>query len=122
MMLWLVDSISDCVQSPDDLLDRDGFSRERAAEAVAWGEMWDQLATDPEVMDHSGDVTSSWELARRYGFTDADGRRPNWAKHWAKIMPSYRWLQESFRREARWLDTIARRAKRSAGKPAASRT
>jgi NAD(P)-dependent dehydrogenase (short-subunit alcohol dehydrogenase family) len=36
------------------------------------------LAADPKVMERSGDVTSSWELARQYGVVDADGRRPDW--------------------------------------------
>jgi hypothetical protein len=29
-------------------------------------------------MKRSGHLFSSWELARDYGFTDADGRRPDW--------------------------------------------
>ncbi len=36
------------------------------------------LAGDAEVMKRSGHLFSSWELAREYGFTDADGRRPDW--------------------------------------------
>jgi NAD(P)-dependent dehydrogenase (short-subunit alcohol dehydrogenase family) len=36
------------------------------------------LAQDPEVMKRSGHLFSSWELAREFGFTDADGRRPDW--------------------------------------------
>ena len=36
------------------------------------------LASDPEVMKRSGHLFSSWELGRDYGFTDADGRRPDW--------------------------------------------
>lgn len=36
------------------------------------------LAQDPDVMRRSGHLLSSWELAREYGFTDADGRRPDW--------------------------------------------
>ena len=36
------------------------------------------LASDPHVMKRSGHLFSSWELARDYGFTDADGRRPDW--------------------------------------------
>ena len=36
------------------------------------------LAHDSEVMKRSGHLLSSWELAREYGFTDADGRRPDW--------------------------------------------
>ncbi len=36
------------------------------------------LAADPRVLTKSGRVFSSWSLAREYGFTDTDGRRPNW--------------------------------------------
>ena len=39
------------------------------------------LAADPEVGKRSGGVFSSWGLAREYGFTDADGSRPDWATH-----------------------------------------
>ena len=77
------------------------------------------LAADPKVLEHSGEVTSSWELARRYGVVDADGRCPDWSAHWEKIAPAQRWLTEGFRREAEWLDRFARRAERYAGKPAA---
>jgi NAD(P)-dependent dehydrogenase (short-subunit alcohol dehydrogenase family) len=36
------------------------------------------LAQDPHVMKRSGHLVSSWELGREYGFTDVDGRRPDW--------------------------------------------
>jgi NAD(P)-dependent dehydrogenase (short-subunit alcohol dehydrogenase family) len=36
------------------------------------------LAQDPDVMNRSGHLFSSWDLAREYGFTDVDGRRPDW--------------------------------------------
>ncbi len=36
------------------------------------------LAADPQVLTKSGRVFSSWSLAREYGFTDTDGRQPNW--------------------------------------------
>ena len=39
------------------------------------------LACDPEVAKKNGRVFSSWGLAEEYGFTDADGSRPNWGKH-----------------------------------------
>jgi NAD(P)-dependent dehydrogenase (short-subunit alcohol dehydrogenase family) len=38
------------------------------------------LAADPHVLAHSGQLCSSWELAREYGFTDYDGRRPDWGR------------------------------------------
>jgi NAD(P)-dependent dehydrogenase (short-subunit alcohol dehydrogenase family) len=74
------------------------------------------LAADAKVMERSGDLTSSWELARQYGVVDADGRQPDWEAHWEKIAPSYPSFQEGFRREALWLDRIARRAERFAGR------
>jgi NAD(P)-dependent dehydrogenase (short-subunit alcohol dehydrogenase family) len=36
------------------------------------------LSQDPHVMKRSGHLVSSWELGREYGFTDVDGRRPDW--------------------------------------------
>ena len=36
------------------------------------------LAQDRNLMKRSGHLFSSWELAREYGFTDYDGRRPDW--------------------------------------------
>ena len=46
------------------------------------------LAQDPDVLARSGDVYSSWELAREYGFNDADGSRPDWGRHFAVIIAS----------------------------------
>jgi len=42
------------------------------------------LAADPGVFKKSGRVLASWDLAEEYGFTDADGRRPHWGKHFEK--------------------------------------
>jgi hypothetical protein len=36
------------------------------------------LAGDPAILEYSGQLLSSWELGRKYGFKDADGRRPDW--------------------------------------------
>ena len=36
------------------------------------------LAADPRVARKSGGLFSSWGLAKEYGFTDVDGRRPDW--------------------------------------------
>ena len=36
------------------------------------------LAADPDVGKKSGRLFSSWALAKEYGFTDVDGRRPDW--------------------------------------------
>lgn len=42
------------------------------------------LAADPNVKKKSGQVLSSWELSDEYGFSDADGSRPHWGRHFAK--------------------------------------
>ena len=39
------------------------------------------LAADPNVKAKSGKVFASWTLSREYGFTDADGSRPDWGNH-----------------------------------------
>lgn len=39
------------------------------------------LAADPQVAGKSGGVYTSWDLAREYGFTDMDGRRPDWGTY-----------------------------------------
>ena len=36
------------------------------------------LAADPDGGSKSGGLFSSWGLAKEYGFTDVDGRRPDW--------------------------------------------
>lgn len=41
------------------------------------------LAADPAVSDRAGRVWASWTLAREYGFTDIDGRRPDWGGYFA---------------------------------------
>jgi NAD(P)-dependent dehydrogenase (short-subunit alcohol dehydrogenase family) len=39
------------------------------------------LAQDPRMLTRTGQLWSSWELSREYGFTDADGERPDWGTH-----------------------------------------
>jgi NAD(P)-dependent dehydrogenase (short-subunit alcohol dehydrogenase family) len=74
------------------------------------------LAQDRKVLARSGDLTSSWELAREYGFTDHDGRRPDWGQHVeANLVPSLRWMKVGLQRHLDWLDRIARRARRYLG-------
>ena len=59
---------------------------------------------------------SSWELARDYGFTDYDGRRPDWGRHsidFSLLPPT---LIDLFRTgsalESKWLTTLAMRTKK----------
>jgi NAD(P)-dependent dehydrogenase (short-subunit alcohol dehydrogenase family) len=72
------------------------------------------LAADRKVLARSGHLTSSWELAREYGFTDADGSRPDSGKHFRDNIipsPSYRWMKEGLRRHLAWLERLSRRVK-----------
>ncbi|MDB5048163.1 MAG: dehydrogenase/reductase family er [Fibrobacteres bacterium] len=40
------------------------------------------MAADPRVAEKSGRVFSSWDLSGEYGFTDIDGEKPHWGRHW----------------------------------------
>jgi NAD(P)-dependent dehydrogenase (short-subunit alcohol dehydrogenase family) len=73
------------------------------------------LAQDRKVLARSGDLTSSWELAREYGFNDADGRRPDGGKHFEKVLPSVPGFREGMQRQIDWLERIAGRARRYLG-------
>ena len=42
------------------------------------------LAADPNVASKSGGLFSSWGLAKEYGFSDIDGRRPDWGTFFLK--------------------------------------
>jgi NAD(P)-dependent dehydrogenase (short-subunit alcohol dehydrogenase family) len=44
------------------------------------------LAADPDIMAKTGRALATWGLYREYGFTDADGTRPDWAAHWASAL------------------------------------
>ncbi len=78
------------------------------------------LAQDRKVLARSGDLTSSWEMAREYGFTDADGRRPDWGKHFQSILPSIGYA-ESLQRHIAWLDRLSSRARLYAGEEPVAR-
>jgi NAD(P)-dependent dehydrogenase (short-subunit alcohol dehydrogenase family) len=47
------------------------------------------LAADPRVLKKSGRVLASWNLAREYGFTDADGRQPFFPDWVRENMPDF---------------------------------
>src|SRR5918993_951746 len=74
------------------------------------------LASDPGVIEHTGQLLSSWELAGRYGFTDYDGRRPDWGRHaidFSTLPPAW---TDLFRTgtdlEIKWLTTLATRSRK----------
>lgn len=68
------------------------------------------LAADRKALDLSGGATSSWELARKYGVVDAEGRRPNLGKL-LRDAADWSGYRESIRRSIQWQDRIARRAR-----------
>lgn len=42
------------------------------------------LAADPDVMRFSGRAVGTWDLAKVYGFTDVDGRQPDWGGYFER--------------------------------------
>ena len=73
------------------------------------------LAQDPHVLARSGQLLSSWGLGREFGFTDYDGRRPDWGAlqiDWSTLPPA--WVEE-FRTgsavQIEWLTTLAGRTR-----------
>jgi NAD(P)-dependent dehydrogenase (short-subunit alcohol dehydrogenase family) len=74
------------------------------------------LAADPQVHGRTGMLFSSWELARDYGFTDYDGRRPDWGRHTIDFSVLPPEMIDLFRTgtdlEAKWLTTLAARTRK----------
>jgi NAD(P)-dependent dehydrogenase (short-subunit alcohol dehydrogenase family) len=77
------------------------------------------LATDPNLLARSGQLFSSWEVAREYGLTDVDGSRPDWGAHqidFSGLPPS---LVELMRTGAKiqleWLELLRERTQRFIG-------
>jgi NAD(P)-dependent dehydrogenase (short-subunit alcohol dehydrogenase family) len=74
------------------------------------------LAADPRVQERTGMLLSSWELARHYGFTDYDGRRPDWGRHpidFTVLPPAWiQYFRTSTSLELKWLTTLAARARK----------
>ncbi len=101
---------------------RDGGKKDRnflASESPLFiGRAVAALAQDRAVIDRTGQLSSSWELGRHYGFTDYDGRRPDWGavKIDFSVLPPP--LLDLFRTgtelQLEWLDTLLRRTKRFA--------
>ena len=78
------------------------------------------LANDPRAIERTGQLCSSWELAREYGFTDEDGRRPDWGAHAIDWSPLPKAFVDVFRNGTRiqiaWLDAVTRRTREMAAK------
>jgi NAD(P)-dependent dehydrogenase (short-subunit alcohol dehydrogenase family) len=55
------------------------------------------LAADPDIMKKSGRVLASWTLSDEYSFTDVDGARPHWGRHFKEAFPGLaRTLDDGF--------------------------
>ena len=63
------------------------------------------------MLARSGDILSSWKVAREYGVFDVDGRRPDWGTYFAQILPDIGFV-EPVTRYAAFLDRMKRRADR----------
>jgi NAD(P)-dependent dehydrogenase (short-subunit alcohol dehydrogenase family) len=98
------------------------------------------LAADPKVLARTGQLFSSWELARELKFTDADGSRPDWGRTkivFSQLPPELvEWMRDGSEIERRFLATMTerlrhwvrqlpprprKRVRRPARKPAARR-
>jgi NAD(P)-dependent dehydrogenase (short-subunit alcohol dehydrogenase family) len=55
------------------------------------------LAADSRVLDKSGGLYSSWELAQEYGFTDVDGSQPNLGQRVGAETPDFLKPKTAFR-------------------------
>jgi NAD(P)-dependent dehydrogenase (short-subunit alcohol dehydrogenase family) len=75
------------------------------------------LAADPKgARARSGDITSSWGIAREYGLTDYDGRRPDWGRHFAEnVIPSMKWMKDAMERHVAWLERLSARGREYLG-------
>jgi NAD(P)-dependent dehydrogenase (short-subunit alcohol dehydrogenase family) len=76
------------------------------------------LAQDPHVLARTGQLWSSWELGRDYGFTDVDGRRPDWGAlktiDFSMLPPSFLELfQTGLALQAAWLARLSERTART---------
>lgn len=74
------------------------------------------LAQDRHMLARTGQLCSSWELAREYRFSDADGRRPDWGAIDIDFSMLPPFLLDLMRDGAEiqidWLNAVAKRTKR----------
>ncbi len=70
---------------------RDGIAKDphfAASETPAYiGRAVAALAADGDIMGRSGQSLSTWLLAKEYGFSDADGARPDWGAYVRANLP-----------------------------------
>jgi NAD(P)-dependent dehydrogenase (short-subunit alcohol dehydrogenase family) len=73
------------------------------------------LAADPNVLARTGELASSWQCAREYGFTDYDGRSPDWGRLAVDFSTLPRHMVEVLKTgteiQLRWLETVLARTR-----------
>ena len=73
------------------------------------------LAGDPKIMKRTGQLFSSWELAREYKFTDYDGSRPDWGRlkiDFSGMPPDFlAYFRIGGKLTLEWLDRVTARSK-----------
>lgn len=73
------------------------------------------LAADPKIMERTGQLVSSWQCARDYGFTDYDGRSPDWGSlsiDFSTLPPELTALiRTGTELQLRWLETLLPRTR-----------
>jgi NAD(P)-dependent dehydrogenase (short-subunit alcohol dehydrogenase family) len=74
------------------------------------------LITDPAIAERTGQLFSSWEVAREYGLTDVDGRRPDWGQldvDYSEIPAAMiEAMRDGIEVQAAWLELLAKRTRR----------
>jgi NAD(P)-dependent dehydrogenase (short-subunit alcohol dehydrogenase family) len=73
------------------------------------------LAQEPKILERTGQLFSSWELAREYKFTDYDGSRPDWGRlkiDFSGMPPDFlTYFRIGGRLTLEWLDRVTVRSK-----------
>jgi NAD(P)-dependent dehydrogenase (short-subunit alcohol dehydrogenase family) len=71
------------------------------------------LAADPNVLAKTGQLLTSWELAREFNFADVDGERPDWGAHpvdWSGLPPDFvDYFKTGTGLQREWLGSVLRR-------------
>lgn len=93
---------------------RDGGAKDRhflhSESPLLIGRACVALARDPDIMEWSGHLTSSWEVAERFGLRDYDGSNPDWGGNWTReVMKEMAWMREGTGRQVAWLERVADR-------------
>jgi NAD(P)-dependent dehydrogenase (short-subunit alcohol dehydrogenase family) len=74
------------------------------------------LAQDGHILERTGRLHSSWEVAREYGLTDADGRRPDWGAidiDFSRMPPTLlEYMRSGAQIQIEWLEAVATRTRR----------